>query len=445
MATILIVDDEERLRKLLAQTLNLEGFEVQEAATCKAALKKLDQQEPDAVLCDVKLPDGSGVDLVRSIKSYHPLVEVVLLTAYGNIADGVQAIKNGAFDYITKGDDNTRILPLMYRATEKSQASRRVMAIEAQAGTSTFDTFIGRSRSLLDAIELGKKVANTDATVLLLGETGTGKEVMARAIHVASCRHAKSFVAINCSAISKDLLESELFGHLAGAFSGAIRDKQGLFQVAHQGTLFLDEMGEMPGDLQAKLLRVLENGEFFRVGDTKPSHVDVRVIAATNRDLKKESENGRFRSDLYYRLSGFGIRLPALRDRSEDIEALARGFISVFSARMKKEVATIDPAFFAALVQHEWPGNIRELKNAMERSVILMDMNSLTIADLPVELQVTTGTGPHQLSGFSLASAEQLQIRKVLHHTGGNKTEAARLLGIGLTTLYRKIEEYHIA
>ncbi|MBS1583283.1 MAG: sigma-54-dependent Fis family transcriptional regulator [Bacteroidetes bacterium] len=440
-ASVLIVDDEEQLRKLLARTIGLEGFSVQEASSVRSALKKLEQEEPDAVLCDVRLPDGDGVDLVKAIKAHHPLVEVVLLTAYGTIADGVQAVKNGAFDYITKGDDNARILPLLHQAVEKARSARRAKEAQAKGGAYTFDSFIGTAPPLLAAIALGRKVAATDATVLLLGETGTGKEVMARAIHAASRRAKHPFVAINCSAIGRELLESELFGHVAGAFSGAVRDKRGHFQEADGGTLLLDEMGEMPGDLQAKLLRVLEDGTFHRVGEAKVTKVDVRIIAATNRDLRQEVDAGRFRSDLFYRLAGFQLHLPALRERPGDIALLARHFIGIFAARDRRTIAEVEPAFIEALCRYPWPGNIRELRNVMERSVILLDGETLTAEVLPAELRF--GDRP-PLPALSLAAMEQAQIAKVLRHTGGNKTEAARLLGIGLTTLYRKIEEYGI-
>ena len=329
---ILIVDDEEKLRSLLSRIISLEGFEIQEAETAKAALKKLELKDIDVVLCDVKLPDGNGVDLVKTIKEKFPLVEVVFLTAYGNIADGVQAIKNGAFDYITKGDDNNRIIPLLHRAIEKVRLAKRVQQLEKQVGKKySFDSILGESKAILSAIDLAKKVAATDASVLLLGETGTGKEVFAQAIHQSGTRSNKPFVAINCSAFSKELLESELFGHIAGSFTGATKDKKGLFEEAHNGTIFLDEIGEMAIELQAKLLRVLETGEFMKVGESKTTKVNVRIIAATNRDLQEEIKTGHFREDLFYRLSVFQIRLPSLKERIADIEILARLFcIGIF-------------------------------------------------------------------------------------------------------------------
>ncbi|MGB3007376.1 MAG: sigma-54 dependent transcriptional regulator, partial [Chitinophagaceae bacterium] len=274
------------------------------------------------------------------------------------------------------------------------------------------------------------------------GETGTGKEVFAQAIHHNSSRKNKSFVAVNCSSFSKDLLESELFGHKAGAFTGAVKDKKGLFEEANGGTIFLDEVGEMPAELQARLLRVLETGEFIKVGDTKTLKVNVRIIAATNRNLEQEIEAGHFRSDLYYRLSVFQIALPSLQERIKDIPALAKHFTNVFAAKTNKAVPLLQKEYVATLQQYNWPGNIRELKNVIERSVILENGNELTTTTLPFNLQHSADS--KTLSSFELVVVEKQHIQKVLQHTNGNKTEASRLLGIGLTTLYRKIEEYKI-
>ena len=442
--TVLIIDDEEKLRSLLARIIGLEGFEVLEAANCKSALQMLEQTPVDVVLCDVKMPDGNGMELAKKIKVKYPTVEIILLTAYGNIPDSVQAIKNGAFDYLTKGDDNSRIIPLLYRACEKVALAKRVQYLEAQLDQKqSFESIIGRSQAILSAIELAKKVAQTDTTVLLTGETGTGKEVFAQAVHQESPRKNAHFVAINCSAFSRDLLENELFGHKAGAFTGAIKDQKGLLEEAHNGTLFLDEIGEMPLDLQAKLLRVLETGEFIKIGESKSTKANVRFIAATNRDLPKEIEAGHFREDLFYRISVFQIKLPALRERMADIEPLALHFLRFFSAKTNKQLHVLSPLYLAALQQHRWSGNIRELKNVIERSVILSDTPEMPIETLPIELQQIPPSRPFTtLSAFDLASAEKLHIQKVLNHTKGNKTETARLLNIALTTLYRKLEDY---
>ena len=448
MATgiVLIIDDEDKLRALLARIIRLEGLTVLESDTLKAAGKLLEREDIDVVLCDVKLPDGNGVDFVKDAKARFPYLETILLTAYGNISDGVAAMKNGAFDYITKGDDNDKIIPLLARAMEKVQLQKRVALLEAQVSRRyTFDGILGHSPLITNAIAMARKVAPTDATVLLLGETGTGKEVFAQAIHHGSKRATKPFMALNCSAFGKELLESELFGHKAGAFTGASRDKRGLIEEANQGTLFLDEIGEMHVDLQAKLLRVLETSEFIKVGDTKSTRVDVRIMAATNRDLEQVVAQGKFRDDLYYRLNVFTISLPALRERKKDIPTIADHFLHFFARKTGVKIEGISKEFLDQLQQHEWKGNIRELKNIIERAVILAEGPALTVEDLPSELRVTNSRMTGAISAFDLASIEKQHIQRVLGHTQGNKTEAARLLNIGLTTLYRKIEEYKLS
>lgn len=446
MTRILIVDDEEKIRTLLARLLGLEGFDVVPVSNLKAAAKRLELDDIDVVVCDVKLPDGSGVDFSKLVKSQYPATELILLTAFGNIPDGVQAIKNGAFDYITKGDDNNKIIPLVYKAAEKVKLNRRVLQLEKQLGNQqSFDSIVGDSRLLKSAIDSAKKVAKTDATVLLTGETGTGKEVFAQAIHNASPRSKQNFIAVNCSAFSKELLENELFGHKAGAFTGAVKDAKGIFEEANNGTVFLDEIGEMPLDLQAKLLRVLESGEFLKVGDTKPTKVDVRIIAATNRNLQQEIESANFREDLFYRIAVFQISLPSLRDRVADIPALARFFLSKFASKSTKHITSISPEYLEALQKHNWKGNIRELRNIIERSVILTDGSELLVESLPLDFIVNSASDKeNELSEFSMANIEKQHIQKILKFTKGNKAEAASLMEIGIATLYRKIEEYQL-
>jgi two-component system NtrC family response regulator len=439
--TILIIDDEKKLNDLLSRIIGLEGFNVLQAYTTKEGLKLLEQEEVLLVLSDVKLPDANGVELVKAIKEKKPYVEVINLTAYGTIADGVKAMQNGAFNYITKGDDNDKIIPLVNQAMEKALLQLRVFKLEQKvAAKYSFDNIIGSSKPMLDAIALARKVAATDTTVLLLGGTGTGKEVFASAIHFESARKMMPFVAINCSSFSAGLLESELFGYKAGAFTGAVKDKKGLFEEANNGTIFLDEIGEMPLDLQAKLLRVLESRSFNKLGDTKTTNVNIRILAATNRDLQREADAGTFRLDLYYRLSVFTISLPSLNERKADIELLANHYIKEFAAKTAKPAPTMDSNFLNVLNRHHWKGNVRELKNVIERVIILEDGGILGTDLLPPEFKQES-TDP---SALDMASMEKLHISKVLAHTQGNKTEAARLLGIGLTTLYRKMEEYHI-
>ena len=423
MSKILVIDDEVQIRSLLARMLGLEGYEVCQAGDCKAALKQLETQSPDVALCDVFLPDGNGVDLVLNIKKLAPNVEVILLTAHGNIPDGVQAIKNGAFDYITKGDDNNKIIPLISRAVEKAKMNVRLEKLEKKVGQMySFDSILGESKALKEAVLLAQKVSVTDVPVLLTGETGTGKEVFAQAIHYSSKRSKQNFVAVNCSSFSKELLESEMFGHRAGSFTGALKDKKGLFEEANNGTIFLDE-----------------------IGDTKPTRVNVRIIAATNRNLQEEIRVGHFREDLFYRLSVFQVHLPSLRERAGDIKILATAFAKSFSECLSYAVNEMTPAFLEALEQQPWKGNIRELRNVIERSLIVCEGGRLDVCDLPLEIQNNHYECSDDNAGnFELAAMEKRHIARVLEYTKGNKTEAARLLKIGLTTLYRKIEEYKI-
>ncbi len=438
-ASVLIIDDEENLRKLLARVVELEGYTVSQAPNVKEGVKALTKDTFQVVISDVKLPDGNGVDLTAKIKHDFPAIEIIVLTAYGTIEDGVKAIKNGAFDYLTKGHHQEKILPLISKAAEKAFLQQRVQNLESKLQTKFgFSSILGKNKLLQQSVELAQKVSATDTTVLLLGETGTGKEVFAQAIHYESPRKAKSFVALNCSAFPKDLLESELFGHAEGAFTGAFKSKKGYIEEAHEGTLFLDEIGEMNIDLQAKLLRVLETREFYRIGESKPRHVNVRFIAATNRDLEKESEVGNFRNDLYYRLSVFTISLPSLRDRKDDIPFLVKHFIKHFSLKTNKTEPRVTDLFLKVLEKHPWKGNIRELKNVIERSVILAD-KELDIAILPADFNYDDDS-----NSLDLASIEKKHIKRVLAYSGGNKSQTAKLLGIGVTTLYQKIKDYDL-
>jgi len=440
---ILIIDDEEQLRSLLTRIVSLEGFTVQEVGSLQEGSRYLERDQVDVILCDVKLPDGNGVDFVRTTRQKFPFTEIILLTAFANVHDGVQAMKNGAFDYIMKGDDNDKVIPLLNKAIEKVQLQKRVQHLEQQIGKRyRFENILGTSAVINEAIDLAKKVAPTDTTVLLLGETGTGKEVFAQAIHQGSKRSGKLFMALNCSAFTKELLESEIFGHKAGAFTGATKDKRGLIEEANGGTLFLDEIGEMHIDLQSKLLRVLETNEFIKVGDTKSTKVNVRIIAATNRDLKEEIKEGKFREDLFYRLNVFSVTLPSLRERKEDIPLLAASFLKISAEKTNKRITGMIKEFITRLQQQEWKGNIRELKNVIERAVILADGPELKTEYLPVDIQQSFSNAS---SSFDLADIERSHIQKVLLHTKGNKTRAAELLGIGLTTLYRKLEDYKIS
>ncbi|AMR34102.1 sigma-54-dependent Fis family transcriptional regulator [Mucilaginibacter sp. PAMC 26640] len=438
-STILIIDDEKKLNDLLSRIISLEGFRVVQAYNGKDGLKLLEQEDVLVVLSDVKLPDANGVELVKTIKTKKPYVEVINLTAYGTINDGVQSIKNGAFNYIVKGDDNDKIIPLLNQAVEKARLHQSIFNAEKKVSSKhSFAQIIGQSKAIVEAVNLARKVAATDTTVLLLGDTGTGKEVFASAIHYESQRRLMPFVAINCSSFSGELLESELFGYKAGAFTGATKDKKGLFEEAHHGSIFLDEIGEMSLELQAKLLRVLESKTFIKLGDTQTTKVNIRIMAATNRDLQKEADEGKFRLDLYYRLSVFTIALPSLNERTDDIGLLAKYYLKQFNDKAGRNVKMPDD-FLTLLKSHQWKGNIRELKNVMERAVILSD-DTLTAASLPPQFSAQTIQSNN--NSLDLQSIEKHHIIKVLAYTRGNKTEAARLLGIGLTTLYRKLDEY---
>ena len=441
-SNILIIDDEVKLSGLLARILEMEGYHVLQAANAKSGIRLIEREDIRVVLSDVKLPDANGIELVKKIKETKPYIEVINLTAYGTISDGVTAMKNGAFDYLVKGDDNGKIIPLVNKAVDRADLLYRVSELEKQVTIQHgFPVVLGRSPAVMEAVSLAKKVAKTDAAVLLLGETGTGKEVFAEAIHYESLRKNKPFVAVNCSAFSKDLLESELFGYKAGAFTGAVKDKRGLFEEANGGTIFLDELGEMGYDLQAKLLRVLEQGTFIKMGETKTTKVDVRLISATNRNLQKEAEENHYRLDLFYRLSGFSIELPPLRERTGDVEILAWHFIRIYAAKIKKKIPDVDERFMKLLNQHKWNGNIRELKNVIERVIILMEEPVLVPKLLPYEFHTS---GHSDLVALDIHSVEKHHIWRILNHTRGNKSEASRILGISLATLYRKIEEYQI-
>ncbi|UOQ51681.1 sigma-54-dependent transcriptional regulator [Hymenobacter cellulosivorans] len=448
--TLLLIDDEGPLRQAIARMLELEGYTVLQAQDARRGLETLQQHADDilVILSDVKLPDGFGLDLLPRYQAKAPLAEVILLTAFGTIADGVQAMKQGAFDYLTKGDSDDQLVVVVDRAVTKARLQRRVAELEKRVGAQySFESMIGQAPALEQAKRTARQVAQTDATVLLEGPTGAGKELFAQAIHYGSPRRSKPFVALNCSAFPKDLLESELFGYRKGAFTGAQTDKKGLLEEASGGTLFLDEIGELDVMLQAKLLRVLETQEFTKIGDTRPTRVNVRVVAATNRNLRQEAEQGHFRADLYYRLSVVVVAVPPLSARRSDVPLLTRFFLQHFAAKLRRRPLELMPEALQALENYGWPGNVRELKNVLERASILTPPDQpLTVDDLPVELQLaalnSASPDAPPLDERNLRSAEKQHIQRVLLEEHGNKTETARVLGIALTTLYRKIQDY---
>ena len=449
MGKVLIIDDEKQILGLLSRIIGLEGYEVLQAATCKAGLRQMEQHSPEVVLCDVFLPDGNGVDLVSDLKKLRPLSEIILLTAHGNIPDGVQAIKNGAFDYITKGDDNNKIIPLVAKAMEKASAAYQQQKKEATfvGRQYSFDTIVGKSPAIQAAIALAQKVSATEVPVLLTGETGTGKEVFAQSIHQHSSRKGKSFVAINCSSFSRDLLESEMFGHKAGAFTGALKETKGLFEEASGGTIFLDEIGDLELSCQVKLLRVLQDQTFEVLGDSRPRKVDIRVVSATNRDLRSMVADRTFREDLFYRINLITVHLPALRERREDIPLLARYF-----ADKQSEVNGLPRVEFSSdaqtyLSRLPFLGNIRELKNLVERTILVSGKTLLDAADFEVHCMNTSGsksTIPSSLEGLTLDELEKQTILRSLEAHGGNLSHVATALGISRAALYRRLEKYGI-
>ncbi|RFP65131.1 sigma-54-dependent Fis family transcriptional regulator [Hymenobacter lapidiphilus] len=442
--TLLIIDDEAPLRQAITRMLELEGYTVRQAPDARRGLEDLAQHADEVlvVLSDVKLPDGYGLDLLPRYRAKAPLAEIILLTAYGTIPDSVRAMKEGAFDYLTKGDSDDQLVVVVDRAVEKARLRRRVAELEQQVGAQyTFESMIGSSAALLEAQRLARRAAPTDSTVLLEGPTGAGKELFAQAIHQASARRGKPFVALNCSAFPRDLLESELFGYKKGAFTGALADKKGLLEAANGGTLFLDEIGELELSVQAKFLRVLETRQFTKLGDTRPTTVDVRLVAATNRNLQQEAAAGNFRPDLYYRLAVFTVPVPGLNERRADVPILAEFFLKFFSAKLNPRLRGLEPEVLEQLRRHDWRGNVRELRNVLERAVILADGEQLTTDDLPTEFHHFQ-PDPTVADDRTLRTMEKQQIARVLNETSGNKMEAARQLGIGTKTLYRKIQEY---
>lgn len=437
---ILLVDDEPDLKLLYAKTLELEGYEVKSAATAASALKFLEAEKFDVVLSDVRLELDNGIDLIPEYKKRNPFAEIVLMTAYGTISDGVRSIKKGAFEYLAKGEDHARLFPVIEQAVNRSRAAARLFVSES-SGSGGFDSILGNAPAIAEAKKLAARVADSEASVLILGDTGTGKELFASAIHAASRRAKGPFMAINCSALGKEVLESELFGHVKGAFTGALQDKKGFFEMADGGTLFLDEIGEMSAELQPKLLRVLESGRYYKMGSTREESVNVRIVAATHRHLEEWIGDGRFRADLYYRLATFVLHLPSLNQRLGDLPVLADFFAARAAARIGKGYKNCSPGFLSALGRHEWKGNLRELRNVMERCVILSESETLEEELLPFQ-EKTSARKTLPQAVIDLESLEKEHISNMLEFTGGNRTKTAEILGISQATLYRKIQEY---
>lgn len=443
--TILVVDDEQVHRYMLCSMFKDWGWKCVEADDGKVAVDAVAKHQYDAVLMDVRMARMDGMEAFSQIHAMNPALPVIIMTAYSSVDAAVEAIKHGAYDYLTKPLDFDRLRLTLERAVdrkeveEKKQEKKRAPVVEKAASSS----IIGSSAPMLELLEMISYVAPTEATVLITGESGTGKELVAAELHTNSERHDGPFIRVNCAALAESLLESELFGHEKGAFTGADRERDGKFVQAEGGTLFLDEIGETSHAMQVKMLRVLQEQELQRVGGEKTIQTDARIIAATNRDLEEEVRKGNFREDLYYRLNVVTVHVPPLRERGEDISLLVEFFVEKFAAKNRRKVEGITPECMQLLSSYQWPGNVRELENAIERGVILMRGEHLTEKSLPLPIQKQKPeSGGTLLQATSLQEVEKLQILKTLEETGGNKSEAARRLGITRKTLQNKLQKY---
>ena len=448
MAAILIVEDNESMAKMLQQTLTGEGYKISLARDKQEGIEKIQRENIDLVLSDLRLPSGTGIDILQATREQSPFIPVIIMTAYGKIEDAVRAVKEGAYDFITKPFDPELLLLLIGRALEKQRLLTENLLLRESKDAGA-PVLIGNSPKFLEALNLAHRVAPSKATVLLLGESGTGKEVFAKAIHHLSLHKDGPFVAINCAAIPKELLESELFGHEKGSFTGATEKRIGKFELANRGTIFLDEIGEMDLGLQAKLLRVLQGEEIERVGGSKKIRIDTRIIAASNRELKAAVKEKTFREDLFYRLSVFPIVLPPLRERREDIPFLVYHLLSLYNRELKKHIQDISKSAMELLIQQPWKGNIRELGNCIERAMILCDGTTLSpehlgLMDVKIRGAETSEGGLSEIASAAVRMAEIRTIRSTLELTKGNKSRAAEILKVSYKTLLTKIKEYDI-
>ncbi len=436
---ILIVDDEFSVRNALYKWFKEDGYRVDAAADAKEALQKLEQGPWDIVLLDIRLPGMDGLELQKRIRAIDPNIVIIMITAYASVESAVQALKEGAFDYVTKPIDPDELEHLIRNAVEQRRLKAENIQLKQHIEElSQFDEIIGESPAMKRVLELVRTVAETDSTVLIRGESGTGKELIARAIHGNSKRRYFPIVTVNCGAFTETLLESELFGHERGAFTGAQYRRRGKIELADGGTLFLDEIGDIPPKMQVDLLRVIETKQFTRVGGNQLIHSDFRLICATNKDLEKEMREGRFREDLYYRINVFTIHLPPLRERREDIPLLARHFLRKYAASMNKPITEIEPEAMEILMSYHWPGNVRELENAIERAMVVGKPPAIRAEDLPFQLVSTQPVGDMD----SLEAVERSHIANVLDRTNWNITRAASILKIDRVTLYNKIRKY---
>ncbi|MGC8659368.1 MAG: sigma-54-dependent transcriptional regulator [Desulfomonilaceae bacterium] len=448
MATILIVDDERNYLFVLEDLLTDEGYDVLTASSGNEAMEILSRQRVDAVLSDIKMPGMNGIELLERVMANDPGLPVILMTAFAEVDQAVSAMKKGAIDHIQKPFDNDDIRRAVARAVGKRRMDGNMRRISSSESDPIWGSIIGDSEAMARVFQIVKRVADTSATVLISGESGTGKEVIAKALHKASSRASKAFVSINCAAIPETLLESELFGYEKGAFTGATSTKQGKFEIADNGVLFLDEIGEMSLNLQVKLLRILQEQEFQRVGGNKDIRVDVRVIAATNKDLKKQVEAGLFRSDLYFRLNVVHVIMPPLRERIQDVPLLITYFLKKFSERLGRNLLEITPETMSTLCSYSWPGNVRELENAIEYAILMSRGHLITIEDLPNQIKVAKASSSDlsldQSAGLmdALDAMEEKMIRDALRKAGNIQAQAAKILGISRSNLQYKMKKY---
>jgi len=437
---LLVVDDEAIVRESLRDWLSDVGHQVFTAENGPQALEIIEKEKPGIVIADLVMPGMDGIELMKRAKEISPDIEVIIITAYGSIPTAITAMREGAYDYIEKPFCPERVELLIEKLVEHQELIEENLSLHRRLEERyRFENIIAKSPKMQRVIEVIKVVSKSNATVLITGDTGTGKELVARAIHSQSYRKDKPFVAVSCAALPESLLESELFGHEKGAFTGAHAQRRGKFEIANRGTIFLDEIGDMSANIQVHLLRVLEEKEFTRVGGNELIKVDVRVISATNKDMKEAVANRQFREDLYYRLNVVNIELPPLRERKEDIPLLAQHFLKKFSVENQKGITDFSPEATDFLLKYEWPGNVRELENAIERAVILTKNSCIEVADLPQESLTMTHSAS---SGKDLGEVERNHILNILNETGGNYSEAARILGISRMTLYNKIRAY---
>jgi len=446
MALILVVDDDRNVCRVLKDLLERAGFEVLTAPDVDAAVPILKQQDLDLIVTDLKMPGKSGMDLLSLCHEARPAVPVIMMTAYADVEAAVTAMKKGAYDFITKPFDENELLNVAKKAFGESKKNKELLSSYFDEASPFITEIIGKTPVIQQVLRMAQKIARTDSTVLITGETGVGKELIARAIHSASQRKSHPFVKVNCAAIPDTLLESELFGHEKGAFTGAVTNKPGRFEIAHQGTLFLDEIGEIPLHLQTKLLGVLQDKSFERLGGVKTMKVDVRIITATNQDLSSAVQSGTFRSDLFYRLNVVPIHVPPLRERKDDLIPLVNYLLDKFASKYGKKIGAISPEVMATFTNYDWPGNIRELENVMERMVVMSETDSLSLDQVPPEIRGVVSTTEastlkEKIETLSQVTEKQMII-DALNKTHQNRTQAAKLLGISRRTLQNKIKEY---